>query len=369
MRRRKGSVSVESLQGRLRLRLPRHVFSGEQKHLTLGLPDTSDNRKIAEAKAKLIESDIALERFDSTLVKYQPPSYLPKENKQKHEPTLLEIWLQYTVFKSKTLADSTIKRGFGRTERQLIAMPFKKPSEARNIRRFLLENLTLDSSFRALTHLSACCSWAVGEGFLDHNPFDALPKPSKPSKRQTINPFTREERNLIIQAFSLDTYYCYYTPFVKFLFWTGCRTSEAIGLQWKHVDAAMTTITFAEAVVDKSRKDTKTHCIRKFPVNEALTGLLQSQLPNDWLGDDLVFPSKKGLTIDPHNFLNKAWKTVLGKLPIPYRPQYNTRHTFISLCLENGVNVVQIANWVGNSPDVIWKNYAGLVSTIKVPEP
>ncbi len=257
--------------------------------------DTPENRKIAEAKAKLIESDIALERFDSTLMKYQPPSYLLKQKRLKDEPMLSDLWNQYTAHKSKTLAASTIKKGFGRTERQLILMPFKKPSEARNIRQFLLKNLTPDSSFRALTHLSACCSWAMGEGLIDDNPFDVLPKPSRSNRRQTINPFTREERNLIIQAFSLDTYYHYYTPFVKFLFWTGCRTSEAIGLQWKHIDAAMTTITFAEAVVDKNRKDTKTHRVRKFPVNEALIGLLQSQLPDSWLGDDLVFPSKKGL--------------------------------------------------------------------------
>jgi integrase len=56
----KGSVGVESFQGRLRLRLPRQLFDGKQKYLTLGLPDTQVNRKAAEAKAKLIEADITL---------------------------------------------------------------------------------------------------------------------------------------------------------------------------------------------------------------------------------------------------------------------------------------------------------------------
>jgi integrase len=66
----KGSVGIEVFQGRLRLRLPRQLFEGRQKYLTLGLPDSAVNRRMAEAKAKLIESDIALERFDHTLVKY-----------------------------------------------------------------------------------------------------------------------------------------------------------------------------------------------------------------------------------------------------------------------------------------------------------
>ena len=42
----------------------------------LGLPDTPLNQKVAEAKAKLIESDITLDRFDVSLAKYKPKSVL-----------------------------------------------------------------------------------------------------------------------------------------------------------------------------------------------------------------------------------------------------------------------------------------------------
>jgi hypothetical protein len=41
--------------------------------LALELPDSDLNRKMAEAKAKLIKSDTALERFDYTLEKYRKP--------------------------------------------------------------------------------------------------------------------------------------------------------------------------------------------------------------------------------------------------------------------------------------------------------
>jgi len=60
----KGTVGIESFQGRLRLRLPRQLYEGKQKYLSLGLPDTVVTRRAAKAKAQLIESDIALERFD-----------------------------------------------------------------------------------------------------------------------------------------------------------------------------------------------------------------------------------------------------------------------------------------------------------------
>ncbi|MGF1514431.1 MAG: Arm DNA-binding domain-containing protein, partial [Elainellaceae cyanobacterium] len=58
-RAQKGTVSVESYRGRLRLRLPRQLFGGKQKYISTGFADTAINRKAAEAKAKLIESDIA----------------------------------------------------------------------------------------------------------------------------------------------------------------------------------------------------------------------------------------------------------------------------------------------------------------------
>jgi hypothetical protein len=69
-RGRKGAVGIESFRGRLRLRLPHQLFNGKQKYVRTGLADTSVNRKAVEAKVKLIESDIAFERFDYTLAKY-----------------------------------------------------------------------------------------------------------------------------------------------------------------------------------------------------------------------------------------------------------------------------------------------------------
>ncbi len=73
----KGSVGIESFRGRLRIRLPRHLYDGKQKYLSTDLADTDINRRVVDAKAKLIESDIALERFDYILAKYSKPRKLP----------------------------------------------------------------------------------------------------------------------------------------------------------------------------------------------------------------------------------------------------------------------------------------------------
>ena len=66
----KGSVQIKSSNERLQLVF---TFAEKRRYLSLGLPDTKLNRRAAEAKAKLIEADIAYE-FDTTLAKYKPQS-------------------------------------------------------------------------------------------------------------------------------------------------------------------------------------------------------------------------------------------------------------------------------------------------------
>jgi integrase len=67
--------------------------------------------------------------------------------------------------------------------------------------------------------------------------------------------------------------YQYYTSLVKFLVCTGCRPSEAAGLQWKYITEH--DIIFDQALLDSVRgrvlKDgLKMQRKHKFPINEQL---------------------------------------------------------------------------------------------------
>jgi integrase len=357
MRSPKGTVVVCSYRGMLRLRLPRHLFGGQQKYLYLGLPDNPINQQAAQAKAQAIAADIAFDRFDDTLERYRSVAIKPDTS-----PTLGELWDKYTFHKSKVLAHSTLEKDFKWIKRHIERLPSQRLRDARQIRKHLIGTLTPKAAKKIWIYLAACCQWAVDEELVDKNPFQNLPKITRGKKSGNINPFTQEERDTIIQGFESSPYYAHYTSFVRFLFLTGCRTSEAIGLQWRHISQDLSVITFSEAIVYKKRKSTKTGKIRKFPVNGSLRSLLRSIQPSELTPDSLVFPSPHGLPIDGHNFLSRAWTMVLSDLPIQYRSVYNTRHTFISLCLDAGVKVTQVAQWVGNSADTIWRHYAGLIN-------
>jgi integrase len=366
-RKPKGSVGIESINGALRLRLPRHVFKGYQKYLYLGLSDTARNRKLAEAKVQQIESDIFFERFDPTLERYKPPSYSLPAKPEKPSLTLSSLWDKYTQFKTKTLSPSSLK-DFKKIANHIKKLPTQSPDAAKQIANHLIDTLSLESAKRTLTQLSACCDWAVDRDLIEKNSFTGMTKRLKVTKKHLINPFTAQERDAIIKAFEEFPQHRHYAPYVKFLFLTGCRTSEAVGLQWQHIDLAMTFVTFQEVVVDGQRHDTtKTHKIRRFPINQSLKNLLIEIKPDAPHPSAPVFTDSIGNLVRPSNFSRRHWQPVVNSLGIVYRTQYNTRHTFITLCLEAKVPVAQIAAWVGNSPRIIWEHYAGLIQS-EVPE-
>jgi integrase len=350
------------------------------------MADTLENRKAAELKARQIELDIISDNFDATLAKYKPQQHLAvvEKNQSVEKKNLLELWDAYTEYRKPQIAETTLRIQYAAVRSHITKLPTKELLEATKIRDFLLANLTKDAARRTLTQLSACCEWACDDGVIDTNPFRGMAKKVKVVKDEAehIDPFTLEERDAIITAFEKHPIYSYYAPFVKFLFMTGCRTGEAIGLKWKHISPDCSRIHFCESVSTqlKIRKDCKTHKSRRLPCNAALQVLLRSIRPENCDPESLVFPSKRGSEISAKTFIENAWKgrsgrgdgivmqlVKQGKLS-RYRTQYNTRSTFITLCLESGVSVVQVAKWVGNSPEIIMKHYAGTIKQVEVPE-
>jgi integrase len=389
-----GTVGIESFRGKLRLRLPRNLFDGKQKYISLGLTDTPENQKIAEVKKREIESDIARDlvvsgTFDSTLAKYRPQTHLTlvqsinlNQDGQKSFK-LSELWHRYTEFKATQVEKTTFIRDYGKIKKRIAKLPTQNINDAVTIRDYLLKVYASETAKRTLKQFNACCNWAVRSKLIQSNPFDGMASEikSKKTSRTSRKPFTQAEKDAIIEAFANNSYcskyapvsHSFYLPYVKFLFLTGCRPEEAVALQWKHIEKNYINLCEAVATDIKIRKSTKTNESRIFPINKQLQGLLDGIKPENANDDDLVFPSKTGNILDAHNFLNRVWKPIVeglvkdGKVQ-EYLPQYNCRHTFITMALEAGVTVVQVAKWVGNSPEIIMRHYAGTIRQVQVPE-
>ena len=157
------------------------------------------------------------------------------------------------------------------------------------------------------------------------------------------------------------------------MFLTGCRPSEAIALQWKHISKDFRTINFERALIETAsgreiREGLKTQERRRFPCNAKLQALLSSIRPENYAPESLLFPGYGGGYLDTKAFRKNIWKPVLKGLDIEYRKPYQTRHTFITLALENGLDAKDVARLVGNSPEVVYRHYAGNKRELFVPE-
>lgn len=385
----KGSVQIKSSNERLQL-----VFSygGKRHYLSLGLPDTPVNQKVAEAKAKLIEADIAFERFDATLAKYKPQSALStfdtdNPSQATAEPSLKELWGKFLEYKAPQCSPNTMYHAYGPLTGYVNRLPTHDLGQATKIRDFALTNFPIESCKRFIVRLNACCKWAVKSGLISENPFEGMATEIKPPKSQQssedaeIFPFTAAERDDIIKAIWENTFcnkhsgykHSYYTSYIEFLFMTGCRPCEAIALQWKHISNDFRYISFEQAVIStragrEIRQGLKTQERRRFPCNPKLQKILRDIEPENWDAETLVFPGYSGGILDTPSFRKSVWKPVLTGLGLEYRKPYQTRHTFITLALENGLDAKDVARLVGNSPEVIYRHYAGNKRELFVPE-
>jgi integrase len=303
---------------------------------------------------------------------------------------LLETWDKYIDFKRPSISPSYLAHQLQATRNHLQKFSDFSEMDAVAVRNWAMANLTVDSAKRLISQLSACYAWAKNSKLIEANPFSGMASEMKlpHSKKisggdREVEPFTATERDSIIAAFQTNQF-CHpftsrnhlhsnYAPYIQFLFYTGCRPSEAIALQWRNVDIDKRTVIFREAVVQSPRgrirkEGLKTQSFRKFKMNNQLHQILEDTKPLSCNADSLVFPAAEGGFIVQDNFRKRVWKKILQGLGFEYRVPYQTRHTFITLCLDKGIDAKDIAQWVGNSPEIIYKHYAGSRHSLQVPE-
>jgi integrase len=72
----------------------------------------------------------------------------------------------------------------------------------------------------------------------------------------------------------------------------------------------------------------------------------------------LVFTPPKAKYVDMHNFSSKKWKPILLAADVDYRKLYFIRHTYITFCIDGGIDAKDVAKLIGNSPEIIYLHYA-----------
>jgi integrase len=325
------------------------------------LPDTPLNRIVAEGKAKVIEGDLATGNFDPTLAKYKPES--------QNQISVVDLFEKFMSKRSRSVDERTLVKYKGLLvklqdyfgNKAGIAISYNEAEKFKEKLSTLMAPITLRERIGLL---KACWDWGIKQKLVTENPWAEIKVKVPPLQKS--KPFTKNEIQKILIGFADK--FPHYLNFVEFLFGTGCRTGEAIALQWKHFNDDCSLVWIGESLSRGVRKETKTGKSREIPMTPYLQQMLLNRRTQDFNPDDLVFPAPSGGTIDDHNFRNRAWKPVLEISQIPYRKPYTTRHTLVSHALEKGMNPVNVAELTGHNVKTLYQNYAGVVNKTKLPD-
>lgn len=173
---------------------------------------------------------------------------------------------------------------------------------------------------KRLGYLKSFARWAHKEKHFTEADLNAyLEIRSRKGAKTKVEPFTKDEIQRILQGF--ENRFPHYKDFVTFLLCSGVRTSEAIGLRWRHLDLVKGTVSIVESMPkDKTgngytriRKSTKTENQRLLTLSPTLLEMFKRRYRQSAtkLPDSLVFTSAKGKVIDSGNFRDDYWIPVL----------------------------------------------------------
>jgi integrase len=333
------------------------------------MADTVAGRTVAARILAEIQLDIYNGELDFTLAKY-------KRNSQIKNRTIHGLWCQYVEYKKPNLKVSTLDYYQRIVGRKLEGCPYGI-SQSLEVRRWLLDRTTARFTGRILNHFCTAVDWAIRHGVIDlvKNPYLGMGKDFKPNaKPPGANAFSADERDKILDAFLRSDHYEHYYPFVYFLFLTGCRPSEAIGLRWRDISDDFSLINFSGSIALVNSKHvrmegSKTNRVRSFPINTELRDLLEA-IAKDAKPDRLIFPSRTDPTkpIDYINFSHRAWAKVVPAIVNRKTTPYSCRDTFITLQVAEGIPLSVVAKWVDNSPRMIGERYFDVTAVNFLPK-
>jgi integrase len=198
---------------------------------------------------------------------------------------------------------------------------------------------------------------AVKDRILKDNPVDGVPR----AKRQAPppDPFTQDEAKAICAY--MDRYPAQVVNYTAFRFYTGLRTSELAGLRWPNVDLHSGYIMVAQAIVRGEEKDsTKTHKARKVLLNSQALAALKRQAEHTRIADAHVFldPRYGEPWNEERAYRRSYWTPALKALGIRYRKPYNSRHTYATMMLMQGLTPAFCAKQLGHSVEMFLRTYS-----------
>ena len=179
-------------------------------------------------------------------------------------------------------------------------------------------------------------------------------------RKSDVDPFSLEEVKSIIATVRAD-----FRNYFSVRFFSGLRTGEVHGLQWKYIDFEHRVIRVRETFVLGEDEYTKTDSSqRDIQMSQIVFNALKKQYESTGQ-QKYVFCARDGSPLDNKNFINRVWNPLLRHLGLKVRRPYQCRHTSATLWLASGESPEWIAQQLGHSTtEMLFRVYSRFVPNL-----
>lgn len=201
--------------------------------------------------------------------------------------------------------------------------------------------------------LRAALTTANREGLIRHNPSQGLALPHREDIEEgedegEIKVFSREQLAAVL-AMAPESYKLLF----EVLATTGLRISEGMALQRLHfqIDGSTPEVCVRRALVRGRVEPPKTkYGRREVRLPDSLVNRLRAHFAEqpDQDSTALVFTNRSGNVLEYGNLLRRHLKPIVEEVNAPWAGFHTFRHTFASLHLSRGTNLLQLSRALGH---------------------
>jgi len=226
-------------------------------------------------------------------------------------------------------------------------------SEIADFRTIISEKMSPARCNRILAMLRSLLNLCIEEEIIRKNAANAVKWLKQP--KPEVDPPRIDELQLALSLISR-----HYKPIFICLAWTGARPNELKALRWYDIDFVRKEIRITKGrsrgVESLPKTPSSQRTIPMLPsVEQSLLELTARQDVLDM--DRHVFLNKAGKPIEKG--LDQVWAKALKKAGLRHRPSYKLRHTFASLCIQQGIAPGWVAQTLGHtSLEMTFSRYA-----------
>lgn len=216
---------------------------------------------------------------------------------------------------------------------------------------------------KSLTILTMIFNYAARHRWVDYNPAEHVEKIRDQSNRRMLPHDTnilapKEVRTLVDASDGV------FKLVIQAAIFTGMRQGELLGLQWGDVDWKSRQLHVRRAWKDGAFSELKTsNSRRKVDVPDFLIAELKKwRLECPKGPDELVFPNGAGNAESHANLLQRGFYPALRRAGLRKIRFHDLRHTFASLLLANGEDIVRVSRLLGHaSPNITLNVYSHML--------